>query len=233
MKSQDARQGIIWGGLLILFGIALFLEQVNVITAWGWVSLLAIGGLAVFVVYLTDRSQWGLLIPAYVLVAVAGLVAIATLDVLPGEMIAGYVLGTIALPFLVVFFWDRQQWWALIPAYVLLAVGAMVVLIGENVLDDLWIPAYVMFAIAIPFFVAYFRDMQQWWALIPGGIMAVIGFSFVIAEASIQYVSAAVLILAGVAILVRQVLLKPTPPAAQALDSDGAPIAEEPSLLTE
>jgi threonine/homoserine/homoserine lactone efflux protein len=62
-------------------------------------------------------------------------------------------------------------------------VGVMVGLIGLGVLDDLLIPTYVMFAIAIPFFVVYARDTKQWWALIPGGIMVVIGLSFLVAEA--------------------------------------------------
>jgi hypothetical protein len=92
----------------------------------------------------------------------------------------------------------------LIPAYVLFAVGLMVGLIGLGVLDDLLIPAYVMFAIAIPFFVVYARDTKQWWALIPAGIMTVIGLSFLIAEAAIQYVVPAALVIIGVWILVRQ-----------------------------
>ncbi|NIN64744.1 MAG: hypothetical protein GTO63_08590, partial [Anaerolineae bacterium] len=84
-----------------------------------------------------------------------------------------YVLAAIALPFLVAFLRDRSRWGLLIPAYVLLAVGVMVVLIEGGLLSDLLIPAYVLFAIAIPFFVVYARDPKQWWPLIPGGILAV------------------------------------------------------------
>jgi hypothetical protein len=144
-----------------------------------------------------------LLIPAYVLWAIAGLVALITLNVLRDESIATYVLTAIALPFLVAFLRDRRQWGALIPAYVLLAVGVMVGLIGAEVLNDLLIPAYVMFAIAIPFFVVYARNPGQWWPLIPAGIMAVIGLSFLIAEAAVQYIGPVVMILAGAWILVR------------------------------
>jgi uncharacterized membrane protein HdeD (DUF308 family) len=72
------------------------------------------------------------------------------------------------------------------------------------VLDDLMVPAYVLFSIAIPFFVVYLRNSKNWWALIPGGILAVIALSFLIAEAAVEYVFGAVLILAGIVIVFRQ-----------------------------
>ena len=78
-------------------------------------------------------------------------------------------------PFLIVFLSNTEQWWALIPTYVMAAIGLMVGLIGLGILSDLLIPAYVMFAIALPFFVVYLRDTKQWWALIPAGIMTAIG----------------------------------------------------------
>ena len=204
MESQTRKQSMVWGGLLILFGVMALVEAFTDLTAWTWVVILAAGGLGVFGVYLTDRSDWGLLIPAYVLWAIAGLVALIELNILRDESVATYVLAAIALPFLVVFLRNRQQWWALIPAYVLLAVGVMVGLLGLGVLTDLLVPAYVMFAIAIPFFVVYVRNTKQWWALIPGGILAIIGLSFLIAEAAVQYVAPVALVIVGVWILVRQ-----------------------------
>jgi hypothetical protein len=137
--------------------------------------------------------------------AVAGLVALATLDILRGDFLVLYVLTAVALPFLVVFVGDRGRWWALIPAYVLLCIGAMVVLIEQGVLGDLLIPAYVLFAVAAPFFVVFARNTRNWWALIPGGITALIGLSFLIAEAAAQYVIPVVLIIVGAVILIRQV----------------------------
>jgi hypothetical protein len=260
VNIQTRKQGIVWGGLLILFGVALLAESFVDLTAWTWVAILVAGGLGVFVVYLTDRSEWGFLIPTYAMWAVAGLIALIELNILQDELVAVYVLSAIALPFLVVFmcnrqhWWalipayvllaigvmigliewrllgngfvatyvltaialpflvvfvrDRQQWWALIPLYVLLAVGVMIALIEIDVLDDLLVPAYVMFAIAVPFFFVYARNPKNWWALIPGGIMALIGVSFLIAEALFQYVGAAALIIAGGWILVRQLTHK-------------------------
>jgi hypothetical protein len=217
MKSLARRQGIVWGGLLIFFGLMSLVATLTDLSAWVWVALLIVAGFGVFAVYLTDLSEWRLLIPAYVLWAIAALVTLITLNVLQDEAIATFVLAAIALPFLVTFLRDRTQWWALIPTYILLAVGVMVGLIGAGVLDDLLIPAYVMFAIAIPFFVVYVRDRKQWWPLIPGGIMAIIGLSFLIAEAAAQYIGAAALVVVGIWIVARQFIRQePTAPDAPA-----------------
>ncbi len=204
MRTQSRKQGLVWGSLLILFGLVGLVEVYTDLTAWAWVVILAAAGLGIFGIYLTERSDWGLLVPAYVMGSVAALVALIELDVLRDEFIATFVLMAVALPFLVGFLRNRERWGLLIPAYVLLAVGVMVGLLERGILNDLLVPAYVMFAIAIPFFVVYGRNPQQWWALIPGGIMAVIGLSFLIAEAMIGYAVPAVLILAGIWILVRQ-----------------------------
>jgi hypothetical protein len=142
-----------------------------------------------------------MLLAAYVLWAIAVLVALVTLDVLHDEAVAFYVLLVIALPFFAVYLRDRALQWALIPAYVLLAIAVMVGLIGLGVLDDLLVPAYVLLAIALPFFVIYVRDRRYWWPLIPGGILAVIGLGFLVAGAA--YIGALVLVLIGVGLLVR------------------------------
>jgi hypothetical protein len=204
MKAQARKQGIVWGGLLILLGIVLLVETMTDLSAWAWIALLVVAGFGALAIYLTDRSDLGLLIPTYVLWSIAALVALVTLDILRDELIATFVLAVIALPFLVAFLRDRNRWGLLIPAYILLAVGIMVGLIGVGVLDDLLIPAYVLIAVAIPFFVAYVRDRSHWWPLIPGGITAIIGLSFLIAENIAQYVGALALVVVGGWILVRQ-----------------------------
>lgn len=208
MKTSSGKGAIVGGGLLILLGVMSLVEVYTDLGPWVWVGVLTVAGLGVFGLYFSDRSEAWLLIPGYALLAVALLIALVTVDILMDEAIAFYVLSAIALPFLVVFFRDRAQWWALIPAYVLFVVGLMVALIGWGILDDLLVPAYVMFAIAIPFFVVFARDTRNWWALIPGGILAVIGLSFLIAEAAAQYIAPVLLILVGAWILARQFMHK-------------------------
>jgi hypothetical protein len=256
MSSLSRKQSLVWGGLLIVFGVMSLVETLFNPTPWLWVAVLALSGLGVLAVYLTDRSEWGFLIttyslwavailialavldfmpgafiaiyvlvaialpflvvylrdrsnwwaliPCYVLVAIATMIGLTEWDILPDAFVATYVLTAIALPFLVVFLRDRTNWWALIPAYVLLVVGIMVALLDLNVLTDLWVPAYVMFAIAIPFFVVYVWNPKEWWPLIPGGIMAVIGSAFLLSSGAARYLTAVVLIVVGIIILTRQ-----------------------------
>jgi len=203
MDTNVKKRGVIWGGLLILLGGLLLVDQFTDLTEWVWVVALGFSGLVALVVYLSDRSDAWLLLTAYILLVIAGLVALTTFNLLADELVAVYVLLAIALPFLGVFLRDRSQWWALIPAYVLLAVALMNWLMEVGILSDLLVPGYVMFAIAIPFFVVYGHNTKQWWALIPAGILTVIGIVFFISETAVQYIGAVLLVVTGVWILVR------------------------------
>ena len=203
MKT-GTKQSLVWGGLLILFGVVALLETFADLSAWAWVAVLVAGGLGVYAVYVTDRTEKWLLVISYVMLAVASLVSLLTLNVLRDPFIPTFVLLAIALPFLVAFLQsERTKWGLLIPAYILLAVSVMVPLIEIGVLDGTFVAAYVLFAVAIPFFVVYARDSKRWWALIPGGITAIVGLSFLIAENAAQYIAPAVLIIAGAWVVIR------------------------------
>ena len=203
MDTNVKKSGVIWGGLLILLGGLLLVDQFTDLTEWVWVAALVFSGMVALVVYLSDRSDGWLLLTAYILLVIAGLVTLTTFNLLTDDLVAVYVLLAIALPFLVVFLRDRSQWWALIPAYVLLAVALMNWLMEAGILSDLLVPGYVMFAVAIPFFVVYGRNTKQWWALIPAGILTIIGIIFFISEAAVQYIGAVLLVITGLWILVR------------------------------
>jgi len=203
MDTNVKKRGVIWGGLLILLGGLLLMDQFTDLTDWVWVAALVFSGLVALGVYLSDRSEGWLLLTAYILLVIAGLITLITLNLLPDELVAVYVLLAVALPFLGVFLRDRSQWWALIPAYVLLAVALMNWLMEAGILSDLLVPGYIMFAIAIPFFVVYGFNTKQWWALIPGGILTIIGIVFFISETAVQYIGAVLLVITGMWILGR------------------------------
>jgi hypothetical protein len=203
MWTRPGKRALVWGGTLILVGVLSLVNQFVSLSAWVWALVFAVAGLGALGLYLSDRSDWAMLLATYIMWAIALLIALVTLNVLRDDAVAFYALSAVALPFLAVFLRDRAQWWAVIPAYILLAVAVMIWLIGRGVLGDLLIPSYVLFAVALPFFVVYARDRSQWWALIPGGIMAVIAVSFLIAEGAVQYIGALVPIAIGVVILVR------------------------------
>lgn len=204
MNTKSRNQGLVWGGLLILFGVLALIEVYYELGIWVWVVVLSVGALGIYGIYATDREQKWMLIISYVMLAVAGLLTLLELNVLSDPFVATYVLLAIALPFLVAFLFNRANWGLLIPAYVLTVIGVMVPLIELGVLGDILIAAYIMFAIAIPFFVVYLRNSQNWWALIPAGILTFIGLAFIIAEAAVEYIVPVVLIAVGILIVVRQ-----------------------------
>jgi hypothetical protein len=208
MQSRVERRGIVWGGFLILGGVVGLVQLYAELSAWAWVAVLAVGGLAALLVYLGEPSDWGLLVPAYVLWAIAALIGLVELNVLRGSFVATFVLAAIALPFVVAFLRNRERWGVLIPAYVLLAIGVMVSLIEQGALHDELIAAYIMLIIALPFFAVYAGNRKQWWPLIPGGIMGVIGLSFILAEAAVEYVVPAALLIAGGWMIARQIVAR-------------------------
>ena len=248
-----------WGIVLITFGISAMVQNFFTdISDWVFVGIVAAGGVVVLGIFLKDKSDWGVLIPAYVLLATALLMTVAINDLLKGDFIGSVVLFLIGIPFLAVYLRDKGQWWALIPAYIMLAIGSMLLLtewniMGDNIVApfiltsiglpflavylqnrDYWwalipaytmfavavlvgfvegvgnedhiVPAYVMLVIAFPFLYVYIRNRQNWWALIPGGIMGVIGLSFLMAVDLdiVKYVMPVILIIGGIWVLMRQ-----------------------------
>jgi hypothetical protein len=220
MDTPSRKSGITLGGLLIVLGVLALVETVTDINEWIWVAVLVIGGLIGYAVYATDREEKWLLIVSYVMLAIAGLVTLLTLEILQDAFVATYVLLAIALPFFVAFLNNRSNWGLLIPAYVLLVIGVMVPLIEMDILYDTLVAAYVMLAIALPFFVVYLRNTSNWWALIPGGILAVMGLGFLIAEAAVEYVVPAAMIIGGVLILVRQFTKREQPAQVEELPEE-------------
>jgi hypothetical protein len=215
MLSKVAKQILVWGGGLLLVGALSLVNRFVALSPWVWAAFLAGAGLGALCLYLADRSDGPMLLAAYVLWAIAGLVALVPSEYLRDEAVACYVLPAIALPFLVIYLRDRTRWWALLVAYPLLVVLGVIGLAASGLLNDDLVAAYVVLASAIPFFVIYARDRKRWWALIPGGVLGVLGLSFgtwlpwhsvrssLIAGDAVKYAAALLLLVAGVWVLVR------------------------------
>jgi hypothetical protein len=232
MLTKTGKQAIVWGGLLIVVGGLLFVEAVTAtdLSGWIWFVLLVAAAVVATALYATDRTDLWMLITTYALWALVLLIALVTLDILRDEAVAFYVLLAMAMPFLAVYYRNRAMWWPLIPAYVLIVIALMVLLIGLGLLNDLIVPAYVLIAIAIPFFVVFIRNRKLWWSLIPGGILALIGLSFLIAGAAIESLGALVLVVIGVVVLALGIFRKrpePEVPEATSLESDIAVEGDE------
>jgi len=204
MQSKDTRNAVVGGGLLLLFGALLLIQEFVEISSWIWVGVLILSGLGVYGVYSIAREEAWMLILSYVLLAFGIMIALVTGDILEDAFVATYVLAAIAIPFIFSYFrGDRTNWGLLIPAYVLIAVGVMVPLLETDTLTDTTVPAYVMFAVALPFLVVFFGNTSQWWALIVGGIIAILGVALLLDSDLTEYVTPIALILVGGGILVR------------------------------
>ena len=86
------------------------------------------------------------------------------------------------LIFLGVFLANRENWWALIPGFVLISIGVMLALewMVPELNSDLG-GFIVLAGIALAFFIIYLFDNARWWAIIPGGVLATVAV-FVLLE---------------------------------------------------
>lgn len=167
------------GVLIILVGIILLLWQMGVITLVGvvWPALgLIAGALAFGALWLSNTQEWWPLIPAGVMggwgvATLLGTFAIAQW----AASLVGFVCS--ALPFFYIFFrlGTQEGWWAIIPGGVIAAWGVGTVLGGLG-LPSVVVPLAGFVGSALPFLFIFVMDRtKNWWALIPGGILAFMG----------------------------------------------------------
>jgi hypothetical protein len=133
--------------------------------------------------YLMDRSRnWWALIPGGVMLFLA--LTTLLVDTAGGEWVGALFLFLIALSFLAVYLNNRTRTWALLVAYIVAVLGiAPLMAIGGR--DAAYYGPIFLFAVALPFFILYFRSAQNWWAIIPAGSVAVIAIVAALAIAGL------------------------------------------------
>lgn len=136
-------------------------------------SPLFIGLLIPFVAaYLANRAQnWWALIPGGVMLFLT--LTLLLVDSAGGEWIGALFLFMLAATFLVVYLNNRTRTWALIVAYILAVLG-IAPLMASGGRDAAYYGPLFLFAVALPFFVLYFRSRENWWAIIPAGSVTTI-----------------------------------------------------------
>lgn len=170
---------IFWGIILIAAGVLFMLNNMGILNFQYWSNttwVLSFGAAAVLflVTYLLQGVRyWCWLFPATVSAGIA--LVIGLNDTALGRQIGGTpILAAVALPFFVAFFTDTQKnKWALIPAWVMTVITAIVFLADKA--DGNLVGALVLYSIGLPFLVVYLTDKKQNWALIPFGVMTAIG----------------------------------------------------------
>ncbi len=207
MKRMDI--GTAAGVLLVGVGALLLLQNLLVIHfAWGliWAFLFAVSGILFLTVYLRDREHWWSLIPGLTLLAIGGLIGLE--GIVPGgigDWGGSIVLGGISLAFWGVYYARRDFWWVLIPAGTLLTL-AVAVGFSSLLEGDLFVGVFFL-GMALTFAAVYFvprPEGRMSWALIPAGVMAVMGMIFLATATSLfGYLWPALIILGGLFLLFR------------------------------
>jgi hypothetical protein len=132
----------------------------------------------------TDRSSrgWGialLVVGAWLLVRQMG-----WLSFQPPDLVGPAFLLLGGLSFLALFTRNRSQWWPLIPGFALLGIGTQAAaeeLLPRGIVNSLD-GLIVMGAMGLGFFGVYANRRENWWALIPGGVLTTIGFTSVVEQ---------------------------------------------------
>jgi len=177
MKSNWWR--ITAGALILIVGVVLLLSQLGIVALrgelWGALALLA-GGIVFCALWLSDTKEWWPLIPGGVM-AGWGLAKLLDLLGLPSwlTILVGF-LGS-SLPFFYIFLklGTQEGWWALIPGGIMAAWG-LGSMLGALGLPEALVPLIGFVGSALPFLYIFSLDRKKnWWALIPGGIMAFMG----------------------------------------------------------
>ena len=212
MARFDMR--IVWGALLIVAGLLFLAQSMGLIpSAWGalWAIVFGVAGLAFLAYLFYDRRQWWAIIPGLTLLGLAATIAVAMF--LPGQKdgwIGALFLGSIGLSFVIVYVMRRDFWWSIIPAGVLLTLA--LVALSTNLLSGLESGALFFLGLGATFAVVALLptpEGRMTWALIPAGILGVMGIMIALAMGSLlNYVWPVALILIGVYILLRGFVLR-------------------------
>lgn len=85
--------------------------------------------------------------------------------------------------FTFVFLNDRKNWWAVIPGFALLGIGALILLgWALPVSGERWGGGLFLGALGAAFWVIYANRRDQWWPIIPGGVLMTLALVAVLDE---------------------------------------------------
>lgn len=122
----------------------------------------------------TKKGFWlsvlsGVLLVAAGVVFLLGNLNIITIDL---DVIIGPLFAIGGLVFLVVFMVNTDNWWALFPAFALLAIGIIIFMDSTMpAAADLWSGAVFLGLLGLAFLIIYIFHREHWWAIIPGGVL--------------------------------------------------------------
>ena len=205
---------VLLGGLLVLVGIASFLDALDLIPFGGvlWGALFGLGGLA-FILYLVqNRTAWWAIIPGVVLLGLSAIIVISSLfPNFEGE-IGGFILFfCISAAFWIVYIMNHNFWWAIIPGGVMASLAASILVGNFATFDG---GGIFLLGIALTFLLLTFlpgMEGNRQWPFIPAGILFVVSLFAIFEDLNLSnLIGAIILIVFGGFLVVRSLLQKNT-----------------------
>ncbi len=130
------------------------------------------------------RSRASIIVGVF-LVLMGLLLLLENLGVLVGgwQLVLALLFAAGGLGFLWVFFGNRAEWWPVIPGMVLLGLAGVIGL--ETLAPEAsggWTGGLFLGWIALAFIVVYLNRRENWWAIIPGGVITTVAVTAVLSE---------------------------------------------------
>jgi hypothetical protein len=211
MKLLNSR--VVWGSLLILAGLLLLLGNLTNLNFGSifFAILFGLAGLFFLSVYVQNRSSWWALIPGVILPSLGVMIGLDELAPAFSDVVGGaFFLGSISLAFWLVYLTNRSQWWAVIPAGVLLTLAIVAGL--EELFPNAEMGGVFFVGLGLTFALLGLlpnQGVNLRWAFIPAGILILFGLLISTAEFGlINYAWPILFILAGMFLLLRTFMLR-------------------------
>lgn len=183
-NQSDYRIGsLIWAVGLFLVGLLLLLFNFGVfdpyepLVQYILAGLLALSAAGFFIAYFSTRRDWAQLIPAWTLLALAGMALLSVNPSLDQRLNAAVLFIGLALAFANIYLLDRsERWWAIIPGGFMLVLGVVIGL-SSVIANVEALGAALFIGMGTVFLLLYFLvGRRQWWALVPGSVLLILGF---------------------------------------------------------
>jgi len=88
------------------------------------------------------------------------------------------IFAVASVIFLLMFFREREKWWAAIPGFTLAGMS-----VSSLLLDRIgWGGFAFLGGLGLGFWAVYFSSRERWWAIIPGGVLVTLGFTSALSE---------------------------------------------------
>ena len=204
------RSRIVWGILLILAGVVALLVNIGFVGSknFFWIVLSILGAGFFFSFLVENKRNWWALIPGISLIGVTlvNLVGWISPSVQQqwGETIQFAMIG---ISFIIVYLYDRDQWWAIIPAGILFSLSAVAGL--DRSVTDRESSGIFLLGLGLTFLLLAIlpnKAGKMAWAWIPAFILMIVGTIVMITAGQlIGYIVSVVIIVIGILLIFRAV----------------------------